>query len=194
MGVDPFDAAVRALRTGGLVVYPTDTLFGLGARADDPLAVARLSEAKRRPADLPISVAVSSVEEIERLASLRPAARTFVRTHLPGPYTVIVRLRRDAPTVAPALKARNGTLGLRVPDHPVARELARRAGPITATSANRHGEPTPDRIAGIRRVFGSAVSVYLDVGPAPSGEPSRLVDLTGATPRRLARPTAGSSR
>jgi len=179
--------AARAVAVGALVVYPTDTLLGLGARATDRAAVARLLAAKDRPGEQALSVAVSSYEELERLAELSPAARRFVRTHLPGPYTVLVRPsawtgRHLAPSVGGG-----ATLGVRIPDHPVARELARRAGPITATSANRHGAPPARTPAEARAAFGRAVRVYLPSRPRPSGHPSQLVDLTGPAPRLVER-------
>jgi L-threonylcarbamoyladenylate synthase len=180
--------AVRALRAGWLVVYPTDTLLGVGARADDPTALARLAEAKGRPSGLPVSVTVSSTEEVEALAELASAGRRFVRTHLPGPYTVLVEgspLARR--TLAPPVRGPSGTVGLRVPDHPLARELARRAGPITATSANRHGRPPARTVRDARRAFGDEVAVYLSGTPRPSGRPSQLVDLTHAAPRAVDR-------
>ena len=179
--------AARAVAAGALVVYPTDTLLGVAARADDAAAVLRLSEAKARPPDQPISVAVSSFEELERLAELGVGSRGFLRTHLPGPYTLLVRpsawARRH---LAPAI-ASGPTIGLRIPDHPVARELARRAGPITATSANRHGAPPARTVAEARRSLGTAVRYYLAARPAPSGRPSELIDLTGPTPRPVVR-------
>jgi L-threonylcarbamoyladenylate synthase len=179
--------AARAVAAGALVVYPTDTLLGLGAGATDRAAVARLLAAKDRPGEQALSVAVSSYEELERLAELSPAARRFVRTHLPGPYTILVRpsawaVRHLAPSVA-----RGRTLGVRIPDHPVARELARRAGPITATSANRHGAPPARSPAEARAAFGRSVRVYLPARPRPSGAPSLLVDLTGPAPRPVER-------
>lgn len=180
--------AVRALRAGRLVVYPTDTLLGVGARASDPTAVARLAEAKARPTRLPVSVTVSSTEEVEALAELSPAGRRFVRTHLPGPYTVLVAgspLARR--TLAPLARGPAGTIGLRVPDHLLARELARQAGPITATSANRHGHPPARTVREARRTFGEAVAVYLSGAPRPSGRPSQLVDLTRGAPRAVDR-------
>ncbi|HEV2448801.1 MAG TPA: L-threonylcarbamoyladenylate synthase, partial [Thermoplasmata archaeon] len=131
------DAAVRALGAGRLVGYPTDTLYGLAATAGDPAAVDRVYAAKRRPPAEPLSVAVSSWEEIEGLARLSPSSRAFVRRHLPGPYTVLLPPAPRAPLAPPLLAS--GSLGIRIPDHPLARELARRAGPITATSANLHG-------------------------------------------------------
>jgi L-threonylcarbamoyladenylate synthase len=176
----PFDAALRALAAGRVVGYPTDTLYGLAARAVDPAAVRRLYAVKRRPADQPLSVAVSSWEEVEGLARLSPAARGFLRRHLPGPYTVLLP-PSPRPRLARELLA-SGSVGVRIPDHPLARELARRAGPITATSANRHGEPAPSSAAGARAQLGEEVAVYLTGGPAPSGRPSAMVDLSGDRP------------
>ncbi len=182
------DEAVRALRAGELVVYPTDTLLGLAARATDAHAVARLERLKQRPADQPISIAVRSIPDVEVWTDLAPTARRFVRTHLPGPYTLVARASRLArQELVPALLAPDGTVGVRLPDHPVARELARRVGPITATSANLHGQPPCRTIAEARQCFGSNVRVYVGAGPRGSGRPSTLVDLTGAEPHVLAR-------
>jgi L-threonylcarbamoyladenylate synthase len=176
--------AVRALEAGRLVVYPTDTLLGLGARARDADAVERLIIAKGRPAGQPVSVALSSTEELESVVSLALATRRFVRTHLPGPYTILARglPRRTPSPLARAVAGTSGVLGVRVPDHPLARELARRVGPITATSANRHGGAPCRTLAEARRTFGNEVAVYLAGLPRPSGRPSELVDLTGGSP------------
>ena len=181
-------AAAAALEAGGLVVYPTDTLLGIAARATERRAVERLARVKGRSAAQPISVAVSSTEEVDALADLSPAARRFVRRHLPGPYTVLVRPSDHARVaLAPSILANPAAVGLRVPDHPVARELARRVGPITATSANRHGEPPARTVPECRRLFGGDIAVYLPAVPAPSGRPSTLVDLTGSAPRAVRR-------
>ncbi|MGB6499784.1 MAG: L-threonylcarbamoyladenylate synthase [Thermoplasmata archaeon] len=181
------ERATRALGAGELVVFPTDTLLGLAARASDPRAVERLLRAKARPGSQPLSVAVSSLEEVEPLGAMSPAARRFARRRLPGAYTLLLRpTRAAARALAPAVGG-GRTIGLRVPDHPIARELARRVGPIVATSANRHGRPPVRTIAAARRAFGSEVAVYLPAVPAPSGRPSELIDLTGPTPRPVPR-------
>lgn len=182
------DRALRALEAGELVVYPTDTLLGLGARATDRAAVDRLVRAKARPGTQALSVALSSLEELETYGVLSAPARAFVRRALPGPFTVLVRPSATARRrLAPAI-AGGPTIGLRVPDHPVARELARRAGPIVATSANRHGAPPARSLGEARRAFGRAVRVYLPPRPPPSGTPSTLVDLRGAAgPRTVPR-------
>lgn len=181
---DSVDAAARALRAGKLVVYPTDTLWGLGASATSPEAVRRLVEAKERPGGLPLSVAVSSLEELEPWAEFTAARRQYLRRCLPGPVTVLLPASALARRrLATGIVGPEGSIGLRVPDHPVARELARRAGPITSTSANRHGQPPARSLASARRVFGRAVAYYLAGGPAPSGRASRLADLRGPRPR-----------
>ncbi|MCI4339687.1 MAG: threonylcarbamoyl-AMP synthase [Thermoplasmata archaeon] len=185
---DDGDAAIASLGAGKLVVYPTDTLLGLGASATDPRAVDALLRAKDRPSGMPISVAVSSIEELELLVDWSDAARSIARRLLPGPVTILAPASRNArKALAPSLLGPDGSIGVRVPDHPVARELARCAGPITATSANRHGAPPCRSIGAAKRVFGDLVATYVRTGPAPSGRPSALVDLRGPTPRLVTR-------
>jgi L-threonylcarbamoyladenylate synthase len=180
-------AGARALLRGQLVVHPTDTLYALAARALDRRAVARLVAAKGRPAGQPLSVAVSSVEELERWAELDRGARRFARDELPGAFTLLLRPTVEARSrLAPEVAA-GPTIGLRVPDHPLARELARCAGPIVATSANRSGAPSPRTLSECRRALAGSVAVYLDGPPRPSGVPSTVVDLTGARPRTVPR-------
>ena len=185
---EPLAAAVAALGRGELVVYPTDTLVGLGASARSRAAVQALLAAKDRPSGMPLSLAVASFEEVEPWVDWSDAARGYARRVLPGPVTLLVpssaRARRE---LAPTLIAPNGTLGVRIPDHPTARALAARAGPITATSANRHGQPPTASLARAQAVFGTAVSVYLPLVPPPSGRPSELIDLTSGAPRPVPR-------
>jgi L-threonylcarbamoyladenylate synthase len=175
--------AARALLAGTLVVYPTDTLWGLGANARSASAIARLTAAKGRPGGMPISVALSSYEEIEMWADLNPSSRRWIRTHLPGPWTIVTRASARAQREFPAPVLGSGqTLGIRIPDHPVARALAQLVGPITCTSANRHGEPPSPSLARARSVFGNAVRVYLAAPPAPAGRPSTIANLTRDVP------------
>ncbi len=187
-GAPSFDAAVAALRRGRLVAYPTDTLWGLAARATDARAVERLFAAKERPRDRPVALALSSLEEIEPWTELDDPVRAFLRRELPGPITALLSPSRSARRRLPVgLLGPSGHLAVRIPDHPVARELARRAGPITATSANRHGRTDPASLAEVARELGDRVAVYLGGGPRPAGTPSRIVDLTGPIPTIVAR-------
>jgi L-threonylcarbamoyladenylate synthase len=175
--------AARALARGGLVVYPTDTLLGLGAAAADRSAVDRLERAKGRPSGRALSIAVSSAEEIETWGELSVESRAWARRRLPGPYTILVRpTPRARRTFGRSVLPPRGLLGVRLPDHPVARELARRSGPVTATSANLHGRPPCRTVTEARRAFGEGVTVYLPEKPKPSGHPSTLVDLSGRHP------------
>jgi L-threonylcarbamoyladenylate synthase len=176
---DALGPAVRALAGGELVVYPTDTLYGLGALASNREAVERLFAVKARPRSAPVSIALSSLEEVEPLARLTPPQRAFLRTELPGPVTALVRPSAEARSrLSPLVFGPGPTLGVRIPDHPVARELARRLGPITCTSANRHGAPNPTTLREARAQLGDAVSAYLAGGPPPRGAASRIVVLT----------------
>ena len=180
--------AIQALRNGRLVVYPTDTLLGLGARATSKPAVAQLERLKRRPPGQPMSVLVSSVPEIDRWAELSDPARAWIRMNLPGPYTILAHASVESKRrFASSILGPKRVVGIRVPDHPVARALAHSVGPITATSANRHGDPPARTIAQARLVFGREVSVYLSGLPAPSGRPSTLVDLTKDIPELTVR-------
>jgi L-threonylcarbamoyladenylate synthase len=186
--MDPARSAAKALKRGELVVFPTDTLLGLAARASDDDAVARLERIKERSPDQPVSVAVSSLPDLEALTDLGPAGLRFARTHLPGAFTLIARPSALARrTLAPSVFAKDGTIGVRLPDHPVARELARQAGPITATSANLHGQPPCRTLREARRVFGPEVAVYLAPRPRGSGRPSTLVDVSHGKPKVIDR-------
>ena len=184
---DRIAAAAQSLRRGALVVYPTDTLLGLGALALDRSAVRRLLSVKGRSSGQPVSVCVSSTEEVERFARVSPRARRFLRRHLPGPYTVLLAPSPEGRRAFPPAVRGFRAIGFRVPDHPVARELARRAGPITATSANRHGAPAAPTVAAARLALGRAVACYLTARPQGSGVPSTIVDLTGPAPREIDR-------
>ena len=182
------DRAARAVARGELVAYPTDTLWGLGARATDARAVARLQALKGRPDGMPISIAVSSVPEIDRWAALSAPARAFARRYLPGPFTLLVPASAPARArLAPGIAGPDGTIGVRVPDHAGARELLRRTGPLTATSLNRHGARPAATLAEARRAFPRGVAAFLTGGATPSGRPSTLADLRGDRVRLVAR-------
>lgn len=158
--------AAELLREGELVVYPTDTLYGLGADATDPDAVDRVYWAKGRPRDDPVSVA-TSLDAVDRVADTGDH-RDAVEALLPGPVTILLPARDG---LAPPL-ARDGKVGIRVPDDPVALDLLELAPPVTATSANRSGDP-PLRVP--RGEFVREMDYVLDDGPR-SGDPSTVYD------------------
>jgi L-threonylcarbamoyladenylate synthase len=166
------ERAGEAIREGGLVVYPTDTVYGLGANALDTDAVERVFEAKGRARDRPLSLGVPNVDAA--LAYARPTDREerFMREFLPGPVTVVVERRESVPD---ALTAGSDRVGLRIPDHDVALAFYRSADrPVTATSANRSGEGSACRVTEIDRSVREA-AVVLDAGETPGTE-STVVD------------------
>jgi len=175
--------AVAAIRRGDTVVYPTETVYGLGADALDPEAIGRVFEAKSRPRTKPISMALPELSAAADYVRLTDRERRFCERFLPGPVTVLVERTDRIPDVLVDGGAR---VGLRVPDHDLARELARRTGPITATSANRSGEPSARRPDEIDPAIREA-AVVLDAGETPGTE-STVVDVgAGEILRRGAR-------
>lgn len=168
------------LRRGGLVVHPTDTVYGVAADPFQEAAVARVYEAKARPRELALSIAVADVAEVFRLGERNALAEAFCTKNLPGPYTVLLRASPYAPKV---LVNKDGLVGLRVPNHPIPRLLAKAYGPITTTSANRHGQPSPTTCEEAKAQLADAVELYVDAGPTPLGQESTVVDLSGAKPR-----------
>jgi L-threonylcarbamoyladenylate synthase len=168
--------AARVALGGKLVVVPTDTVYGIGTRPDDPDATARLFEAKRRPEHLELPVLVPSRESAEALGVVDARARALIDALWPGALTVVIT-RTEASESWP-LGGDQGTVGLRMPDHPVALSLLRRTGPLAVTSANISGQPTPADCEELRSLFGTGVEVYLcDEGSLP-GTASTVVDVS----------------
>jgi L-threonylcarbamoyladenylate synthase len=166
-------AAVAAIRRGDLVVYPTETVYGLGADALDADAIERVFEAKGRPRDKPLSMALPDADVAADYTDPSELELAFCERFLPGPVTVLLE-RNDR--VPDALVAGKDRVGIRVPDHDVARDLARRTGPITATSANRSGEPSARRVDEIDATIREG-AVVIDGGETPGTE-STVVDVS----------------
>lgn len=181
---DAIEAAADRIAAGGLVAFPTETVYGLGARADDDAAVARIFEAKGRPPNHPLIVHVPDAAAAARFADPLPArALRLMQVFWPGPLTVIVRRR---PGVAEAAAGGQATVGLRCPAHSVARALlaaaAQRGVPgIAAPSANRFGRVSPTRAAHVTAQFGAALPV-LDGGACEVGVESTIIDVSGDAP------------
>lgn len=175
------DAAVRALEKGGLVVLPTDTVYGIGADAFSPTAVGRLLAAKGRGRQMPPPVLVGDSTVVDALAvEVSAEARDLMAAFWPGALTLILRAQ---PSLAWDLGDTGGTVALRMPDHDAALRLLRRYGPLAVTSANLTGEPPAQDAAAAEAYFGANVAVYLDAGPAPGPTASTIVDASGATLR-----------
>ncbi|MBV9291096.1 MAG: threonylcarbamoyl-AMP synthase [Frankiales bacterium] len=174
-------AAAAAVRRGRLIVLPTDTVYGVGADAFNPAAVASLLAAKGRGRDMPVPVLVASTEMADAVIEDLPAAgRALTERFWPGPLTVVVR---HTPHLAWDLGDARGTVAVRIPDNPIALSVITTTGPLAVSSANHTGNPPPTTAMAARLELGAAVDVYLDGGPAPEAAlASSIVDLTGATP------------
>lgn len=166
------DAAVRAIGAGDLVVYPTETVYGLGADALDPTAIERVFELKGRPRDNPLSMGVPSVGRALSYTEASDVARACMEAFLPGPVTVICE--RD-PEVPDILSAGRDRIGIRIPAHDLALDLLDRTGPITATSANLSGTGSVIHPSDLDPSIRDAAAVILDAGES-HGTESTVVD------------------
>jgi L-threonylcarbamoyladenylate synthase len=189
---DPAVIAVASdlLRGGGLVAFPTETVYGLGVDPFNEEAVERLFAVKGRPVEKGLILHLGEVAQIDAVArEVPPAARRLIGQFFPGPLTVVLPVRSgvEQPSLSRKVTGGSDTIAVRLPAHPVALALARAfGGPIAAPSANRSGEPPPTDAETIRRTLGSALDAILDAGPVLGGIPSTLVDVT-ATPIRILR-------
>ena len=177
----PIRDAVAILRRGGLVAFPTETVYGLGADASNPAAVARIYEVKGRPAGHPVIVHIGDIGQLARWARDIPEAATKLATHFwPGPLTLVLR---RAPGVGTQLTGGQDTIGLRVPGHPVALQLLREfAGGVAAPSANRFGRISPTTAEHVRSDLATEVELILDGGACEIGIESTIVDLSRGRP------------
>jgi len=174
--------ALQVLKDGGLVAFPTDTVYGLGAMAFNPQAIVRLYQAKGRSRDNPIPVLIASATELTRIAlKISPMARQLAARFWPGPVTLVVWRRLSLPKEISATP----TVGVRVPDHALAQALLTAAGPLAVTSANRSNQPTSRTAAQVLDGLDGRIDLILDGGKTPGGEPSTVVDCTQAIPQIL---------
>jgi L-threonylcarbamoyladenylate synthase len=172
---DVMTEAASAIRAGGLVVYPTETVYGLGADASSGKAINKIFKLKGREAEKPIPIAVNSIDMASQVAELTPAAKVLFK-FLPGPLMIVARAK---PNVSKLITAGTGRVGIRVPDHPVALKLIDFVGgPITSTSANLSGKPAPLTVREALEQLGGKVDVALDAGKCKLGVPSTVVDAT----------------
>jgi len=176
--------AAEALRGGGLVAFPTETVYGLGADAENPAAVARIFAAKGRPAEHPLIVHIANPGQLTHWAKdIPPAAWLLAQRYWPGPLTLILRRASRVPDI---VTGGQDTVGLRVPDHPLALALLKAfGGGIAAPSANRFGRVSPTTAAHVREELGEAMDFILDGGPCRVGIESTILDLSGHQPRLL---------
>ena len=183
---DIIASAGQVIRSGGLVAFPTETVYGLGADALNPDAVSRIYEAKGRPSDNPLILHVATLSQAESLVVMNPASRELARTFWPGPLTMVLPSREIVPSIT-----RGGltTVAVRMPDNPVALALIRSAGtPIAAPSANRSGRPSPTDAQSVLADMDGRIPMILDGGRTITGIESTVIDLTDPEHVMLLRP------
>jgi L-threonylcarbamoyladenylate synthase len=166
--------AISALKKGEIIVYPTDTLYGLGADIFNEKTVKNIFQIKHRPLNNPLSIAVSCAEDLEELAYLDEKTLNIIKNFLPGCLTIVLKKKDTVPDIVTACLS---NVAVRIPDNKTALKLLSDFGPLTCTSANIHGQATPTVINDIRMQFKEKISVYLDEGKL-DGKPSTIVDLT----------------
>lgn len=159
---------------GDLIVYPTETLYALGANPFNIKALERLFEVKKRPKNMPISVAVSDIEMMKSLAEVNKLAEKIYEKFLPGPVTLLLKKKGN---VSDLLVSGDDKVAIRVPSHPLALKIIDIVGPITATSANIHGNLEPKNIDIALGQLGEKVNLYLDCGECQYKKVSTIVDV-----------------
>jgi tRNA threonylcarbamoyl adenosine modification protein (Sua5/YciO/YrdC/YwlC family) len=177
------EAAARAVQQGGLVILPTDTVYGIGADAFDHAAVQALLDAKGRGREMPPPVLVSAVTTLEALASGVPSyVESLTEEFWPGALTLVCT---QQPSLTWDLGETHGTVAVRMPDHEIALALLERTGPLAVSSANLTGRPAATDAADADAMLGDRVDVVLDGGTSPRAEASTILDVRGPTPRLL---------
>jgi len=174
---DTIPHALEILKRGGLVAFPTDTVYGVGALAFDGKAIESIYIAKDRPVEKAIPILIGGPEDLEKVTVDVPTiAAKLAARFWPGPLTLIVPKHPNLPEVVSA----GPTVGVRVPDHPIARVLLTAAGPMAVTSANISGMDSPKTAEDVNRQLNGRIPLILDGGETPGGVPSTVVDCTGA--------------
>lgn len=180
------ETAIAILRAGGLVIFPTETVYGAGVDATNPAAVEKLLAFKSRREGKPLSIAVTDQAMAEKFVILNDSAKKLFKRFLPGPVTVVSNIQPNS-SLARGVASEFGTVGVRIPDYPLVLEMVKTLGkPITATSANGSGAKRPysiaDAMAGLSTKQKNLIDFVIDVGKLPTNEPSTVIDTTLSTP------------
>ncbi len=179
-----FFRARKVIRSGGVIVYPTETFYGLGADPANPASIKRLFEIKGRPADQPVLLLIRSADEVKQWASgITPSAEILMEKFWPGPLTLVFKAQPD---VMREITAGRGTIGLRMPGSSTTLKLLEFLGSaLTGTSANISGGPSPQTAEETASVIGGMVDLILDGGKTAGGRPSTVVDVSQDPPRLI---------
>ena len=179
MKKNDFSAALKALKNGETIIYPTDTLYALGADIYNETAVRKVFDIKQRPYSVPLPVAVPSIQAIETIAYMNDAAHEISKKFLPGTLTIILKKKLCVPDI---VTSGLDTIAVRIPNHTIALELLALYGPLTVTSANLHHEKTLGVIPDILMQLGTRIPICLNDGRRDAA-PSTIVDLSTSIPR-----------
>jgi L-threonylcarbamoyladenylate synthase len=176
--------AAEVIQAGGVIVYPTETIYGIGANAWNPRAIARVQEIKKRSVPRPILIVVDSIDSAYGVTDeVTPLARQFMDAFWPGPLTLVLKASLHLPEV---LVQGRGTIGVRVPSSIACLKLLTLCGsPLTSTSANITGEQPLATVDCIERALGPGIDLFLDAGPMVESKPSTVLDVSGSRPRLL---------
>lgn len=175
---DDIKSIINELSKDNLVVYPTDTIYGIASNISSSNAINKVFDVKNRSHDKALSVCVHDFKQLELVAHINPIQRKIAKLLLPGPYTLLLKKRDD---VLPLLTSNSDKIGVRIPDNSIASSLTRHF-PITTTSANISNAGTPNNIPDIMKQLGDDISVYIDNGVMEDNTYSTIIDLTGDKP------------
>ena len=174
--------ALDVIRNGGLVAFPTDTVYGLGTSAFNALAVEKIYAAKERPDEKTIPILLGDIADLEKVSSSFPRSARILALHFwPGPLTIVVPKEQGLPEAV----SRSTTVGVRIPEHPVAERLLRAAGPMAVTSANLSGLQNPLTAGDVMDQLNGRIDMIIDGGRTGFGTPSTVVNCIGADPEIL---------
>ena len=169
------------MKKGSIIVYPTDTVYGIGANVFDEKAILKVFSIKKRPLNKPLSVCISKIEDIKHVAHMDAEAETIIRNILPGPFTIILKKNDN---ISSLLTAGSDKIGIRIPDNSICKDLSKEF-PITSTSANLSGYDIPESADGVLEQLGSSIDIIMDAGICKHGIPSTVIDMTVYPPKVL---------
>lgn len=175
---DNLEKVVDSLKEGNLVVYPTDTIYGIAADINNLSAIKKVYQTKRRSFDKAVSICFHDINQLERYVFINDGIKQILQNALPGPYTFLLRKKDD---INPVLTANTSIVGVRIPGNEVSHALTRDF-PITSTSANISDCDTPSDIPQIQKQLGDNIDIYIDQGKLENNQPSTIIDLTKEKP------------
>ena len=178
---DKIRIARMAMKKGSIIIYPTDTVYGIGANVFDEKAILKVFSIKKRPLNKPLSVCISKIEDIKHVAHMDAEAETIIRNILPGPFTIILKKNDN---ISSLLTAGSDKIGIRIPDNSICKDLSKEF-PITSTSANLSGYDIPESADGVLEQLGSSIDIIMDAGICKHGIPSTVIDMTVYPPKVL---------